>query len=170
LAKRGNLMAIFANYDGIDGEAKDADHDKWIDVLSFDWGVHRPGSEATGQSRRRGAAVVEDFIINIEYEKASPKLLETCLKGKVIPKLEIDLTATYGGARVTYLKYEMKNVAVTSYHVSGEGDESGPPLVVISNNFEEIKVTYSEYDDEGNKAGNVDTRYKVESASKSKKK
>lgn len=28
--------AVFAKYDGFDGEAKDANHDTWIDVLSID--------------------------------------------------------------------------------------------------------------------------------------
>ena len=153
--------AWFAKYDGIDGESKDENHDKWIDVLSIDWGVHKPGGGATGQSRRRGAPVVDDFVITFEYEKAAPKLLEKCLRGEIIPKLEIHLTATYGGARATYLRYEMKNVACTAYDVGGTA-EAGPPTVVVGNNFEEIKVTYTEYDDQGNSQGNVETEYKVE--------
>jgi type VI secretion system secreted protein Hcp len=157
-------MAIFAKYDGIDGEATDANHDRWIDVLSYEWGVHRPGGGVTGQSRRRGSAVIEDFVIVIEYEKASPKLLEKCLRGEIIPTLDVELTSSFGGSRATYLKYELENVAVTSYHVSGSGDEeAGPPVVVINNSFEEIKVTYTEYDSDGTFKGTVETRYEVES-------
>lgn len=154
-------QAWFAKYDGVDGESQDANHDKWIDVLSIDWGVHKPGGGATGATRRRASAVVDDLVITYEYEKASPKILEACLEGKVIPKLEIELTTTYGGARATYLKYEMKNVQCTTYDVSGSAD-AGPPTVVVGNNFEEIKVTYTEYDSEGNKGGNVETTWKVE--------
>ena len=156
-------MAIFAKYDGIDGESKDANHDKWIDVLSIDWGVYHKGKPGSGQSRRRGAPVIEDLVLTIEYEKASPKLLEKCLIGEVIPELEIELTANYGGDRETYLKYEMKNVMARSYQIDASGDdEAGPPLVVIGNNFEEIKVTYTEFDDEGSKKGNVEAKYQVE--------
>ena len=158
-------MAVFAKYDGVDGESKDSNHDKWIDVLSVDWGVHKPGGGATGQSRRRGAAVVEDMTLTIEYEKAAPKLQEKCLKGGIIPKLEVECTATYGGARETYLKYELKNVMVTAVQVNASGnDEAGPPTVVMQNNFEEIKVTYTEFDDEGSSKGNVETEFKVEKA------
>ena len=150
-------MAVFAKYDGVDGESKDAKHDKWIDVLSLDWGSHKPGGGATGQSRRRGAVIVEDLTLTIEYEKAAPKLLEKVLKGEVIPKLEIEQTATYGGARATYLKYELKNVMVTAFQTNASGnDAAGPPTVVMSNNFEEIKVTYTEYDDAGSSKGNVE--------------
>jgi len=158
-------MAVFAKYEGVDGESKDSNHDKWIDVLSVDWGVHKPGGGATGQSRRRGAAVVEDMTLTIEYEKAAPKLQEKCLKGSIIPKLEVECTATYGGARETYLKYELKNVMVTAVQVNASGnDEAGPPTVVMQNNFEEIKVTYTEFDDEGTSKGNVETEFKVEKA------
>ncbi len=160
-------MACFAKYDGIDGESTDDNHDKWIDVLSIDWGAHKPGGGATGQSRRRGAAVVEDLTLTIEYEKCSPKLQEKCLMGEIIPKLEIELTSTYGGARATYLKYELKNVLVTSFQTNASGnDEAGPPTVVIGNNFEEVKVTYTEYDDTGSKKGNVETSFKVEKGTK----
>ncbi len=149
----------FANYEGIDGESRDANHDKWIEILRYEWGVEKPNA-TIGESRRRGAAVVEDLVIEFEYEKASPKLLEKCYKGEVIPEMEIELTATYGGARATYLRYEMKNVLCTMYSVGGSAD-GGPPTVVVANNFEEIKVTYTEYDNEGNSKGTVETEIKV---------
>ncbi len=155
-------MAAFAKYDGIDGEALDKNHEKWIDVLSADWGASKPGGGATGQSRRRGGAIVEDMVLTIEYEKAAPVLQEKCLQGQIIPKLEIEMTSTYGGSRATYLKYELTNVMITSYQTSASGnDDAGPPTVVIGNNFEEIKVTYTEYDDTGKSGGNVETSHKV---------
>jgi type VI secretion system secreted protein Hcp len=151
---------IFAKYDGIDGESVDANHDKWIDVLSYEWGAHRDTSTA-GTTRRRGAAVVEGFVLSFDYEKASPKLEEKLLRGEVIPKLEVELTSTYGGARATYLKYELKNVQITDYEVDGAAGY-GPPSVSFVNSFEEIKVTYTEYDDEGSSQGNVEYSFKVE--------
>jgi len=155
-------MAAFIKYEGIDGECDDANHIKRIDVLLLDWGIHMRGPDLKGQSRRRGAAVVDDLVLTMEYEKAAPKLQEKCLKGEVIPKLEIEFTATYGGARTTYLRYELKNVMVTSFQTNASGnDEAGPPTVVISNKFEEIKVTYTEYDREGKRKGNVETRFKI---------
>jgi len=160
--------AIFAKYDGIDGEAKDSNHDKWIDVLSIDWGMHRPTETgATGATRRRGDVIVEDLMLTVEYEKSSPKLQEKCLMGEIIPKLEIEQTSTYGGARVTYLKYELKNVMITSVSLNASGnDEAGPPTVVVGCNFEEVKVTYTEFDDTGSNKGNVEYNWKVEKGEK----
>jgi type VI secretion system secreted protein Hcp len=159
-------MAVFAKYDGIDGESKDSNHDKWIDVLSIDWGSHKPGGGSTGQSRRRGGVVVEDMRLTMEYEKSTIKLLEKMNLGDVIPKLEIEQTANYGGSRATYLKYEFTNVQVTGLDVSAVGNDDSPPTVSISNNFEEYKVTYTDYDDKGSKGGNAETTWKVEKGEK----
>ena len=146
---------VFAKWDGIDGESADSKHEKWIDILSVDWGAHRPGG------RGRGTAVCEDVTLTIEYEKASPKLMEKLLKGEIIKKLEIEVTSTYDGARATFLKYELKNVLISSFQTSASGGAGDRPTVVVGNNFEEIKVTYTEYGDDGKKGGNVETTWKV---------
>ncbi len=52
---------------------------------------------------------------------------------------------------------------ITSFQVNASGnDEAGPPTVVVGSNFEEIKVTYTEFDDEGRPQGNVEYQWKVE--------
>ena len=92
--------------------------------------------------------------------------METADSGEVIPKLEIEQTANYGGSRATYLKYELTNVQVTAFDVNASGNDESPPTVTIANNFEEYKVTYTEYDSEGNKGGNAETTWKVEKGEK----
>ena len=159
-------MAIFAKYDGIDGESKDANHSQWIDVISLDWGVRQPDRANSGGSRRRAAAIVEDMFLTMDYGKASPKLQEKCLKGAVIPKLEIEFTASYGGARATYLRYELKNVLIKSFQTETSEDPEAPPGVLVANNFEQIKVTYTEFDETGSSRGNVETTHKVGKKSK----
>lgn len=160
-------MAVFIKFDGIDGESQDDKHKQWIDVLSLDWSVHRPGGGATGQSRRRGTTVVNDVNVVMEFEKSAPKLLEANLEGTVNPKVEIELTSNYGGSRETYLKYELTNVLVTSYQISGSGGgDDAVPTCVMSLNFEEIKVTYTEFDSKGKKGGKVETSWKIEEGKK----
>lgn len=153
-------MAIYAKYHGIQGQSQEADHQGWIDILSLDWGAHRQDSSGSG-SRRRSSVMLEDFVLTLAYEKAAPKLQEICLKGKIIPKLEIELTATFGNARATYLKYEMKNVALLSFQTTAEGGDELAPAVIVANNFEEIKVIYTEYDESGSSRGKVETKYKL---------
>ena len=156
-------MAAYIKFDGVDGEALDKDHSKWSDLLSFSQGLHQPGGGATGATRRRGDVILDDINCTKELDKSSPKIAESVCKGKVFPKVEIDLTASYTDAgRVTYYRYELTNVQVTSYNISGGGQSEDVPVEDFSLNFEEIKVTYTENDSKGKKKGNVEYSWKVE--------
>ena len=111
--------------------------------------------------------MLEDITCTKELDKASPKLAESVCKGKVFPKVEIHLTASYtDSGRVTYYAYELKNVQVASYHVGGQGQSESVPVEDFTLNFEEIKVTYTENDSKGKKKGNVEYSWKVEEGSK----
>ena len=160
-------MALFIKFDGIDGEAQDKDHKGWTDLLSFSWGLHKAGSGATGQTRRRGVVTVEDVACTKEYDKSSPKLAEAICLGKVFPKVQIHDTTTYGdGNRAVFLKYELKNVMVSSMNTSASGGGDAVPSDSFSLNFEEVKQTYVEYDAKGGKKGNVEMTWKVEEGEK----
>ncbi|MCA9148178.1 MAG: type VI secretion system tube protein Hcp [Planctomycetales bacterium] len=154
-------MAAYIKFDGVDGECTDKDHKAWSDLLSFSQVVHKPGGGSTGATRRRGSVIVEDISCTKELDKASPKVAESLLNGKVFPKVEIHATASYTDAgRVTYYAYELKNVQVTSYNCNGSAQTV--PTESFSLNFEEIKVTYTENDSKGKKKGNVEYSWKVE--------
>jgi type VI secretion system secreted protein Hcp len=160
-------MAGFIKFDGVDGECQDKDHKNWSPFLSMSQGIHKPGGGATGSTRRRGDTVLEDIQVTKELDKSSPKLAEAVCNGKVFPKVELHFTASYTDAgRVTYLAYELKNVAISSYHVSGAGQADQVPTDSFSLNFEEIKVTYTENDNKGKKKGNVEYSWKVEEGEK----
>ena len=156
-------MAAYIKFDGVDGEAQDKDHKNWSDLASFSQGLMQPGGASTGPTRRRGDVIVEDISANKELDKASPKIAEAVCLGKVFPKVDIHLTASYTDAgRVTYYAYELKNVLVTSYNISGSGQSEDVPMEDFTLNFEEIKVTYTEADEKGSKKGAVEYAWKVE--------
>lgn len=156
-------MAAYIKFDGVDGEAQDKDHKNWSDLASFSQGLTQPGGSSTGPTRRRGDVIVEDIAANKELDKASPKIAEAVCLGKVFPKVDIHLTASYTDAgRVTYYAYELKNVLVTSYNISGSGQSEDVPMEDFTLNFEEIKVTYTEADDKGKSKGKVEYGWKVE--------
>ncbi len=155
-------MAGFIKFEGVEGEAQDKDHKGWSDLASFSQTLHKPGS-GTGPTRRRGDVVLEDIVIVKEIDKASPKLAEAVCKGKVFPKVDIHLTASYtDSGRVTYYAYELKNVQVVNYTISGAMQSDAVPVEDVSLNFEELKATYTETDSKGKKKGNVEYGWKVE--------
>ena len=109
--------------------------------------------------------VVDELLGDVdvvkELDKASPKIAEAVLTGKVFPKVEIHVTASYGDVgRFVYYAYELTNVRVTSYNIGGSGHDV--PTENFSLNFEEIKVTYTERDSDGNAKGNVEYTWNVE--------
>ena len=153
--------AVFLKIDGIDGESQDRDHKDWIDILSFDQGQFTSTAGAGGSARGRGGCQFEDVALSKQLDKSSPKLAEAVCKGQNFPKVEIHLTSAFLGGQV-YYAYELKNVRVSNYHIGGTspGDR---PTENFSLNFEEIKVTYTEYDPStGRSQGNVEYTWKVE--------
>lgn len=156
--------AAYIKFDGVDGEATDKEHKDWINLLSFQQTISRESSATSGSTRARSSAVFEDIVLTKQLDKSTPKLQEAIATGKVYPSVEFELAADYGGSRATYLKYELKNVMVTSYSISGGAD--GVPTEQFSLNFEEIKVTYTEFDSSGTSKGNVETTWKVEEGTK----
>ena len=147
--------AAFLKFEGVDGEATDADHDKWIDVLSIDHSVSR-NIDSSLSTRSSGAVTFSDITVTKELDKSTPKLLEAVATGTVIPNVEFHLTSSQG----TYYAYELKNVMITSYLMSGDADDR--PTEEVTLNFEQIKMTYTEYDSDGKSKGNVEFSWKVE--------
>ena len=111
----------YVKFEGIDGESKSKDHDRWSEIVSFSQPISKPGGGATGSTRRRGDVVLEDIVIVKQLDKASPKLAEAICMGKVFPKVEIHLTGPSEGSTClgTFYAYELTNVMITSYKVSG---------------------------------------------------
>ena len=155
-------MAGFIKFDGIDGESQEQHHKGWSSIDSFSQLINKPG-QGTGQTRRRADVVLEDIHVVKELDKASPKLAESVCKGKVFAKVEIDISASYTDAgRVTYLRYELKNVQVVGYNISGQTQAQDVIKENLTLNFEEIKVVYTENDEKGKKKGNIEYHWLVE--------
>jgi type VI secretion system Hcp family effector len=157
-------LAGYVKFAGVDGEATETNHNKWSELLGFEQGYHQPvPGSTTGPVRRRGDVIVDDIRVEKELDKASPKIAEACLKGKVFPKVEIDLTNHYTDAgNVVYYRIELVNVVVTSYTIWSEDVENEYPTETITLTFEEVKVTYTETDDDGSSKGNTEYEWKVD--------
>ena len=179
--------SAYVKFEGIDGESKIVGHENWSEIVSFSQAISKPSEGATGSSRRRGDVVLEDIIIVKQIDKSSPKLAEKMCKGEIIPKVEIHLTGPSEGSTCqgTFYVYELKNVMITNYEVSGSNPlaysliapapditmpSSGPfivqavdaPVEELSLSFGEIKVTYTECDSAGNAMGSVEYSWNVE--------
>jgi len=158
-------MSAYIKFDGIDGEAKEKGHDKWVEVNSVSWGVDKQvTSGEVGSQRRRGDTKVHDITISKVVDKSSPKIFEAVANGKVFKKVEIHFTATYtDSGQVTYLALELENVHVTSCSIGGHGEGASETCTL---NFTKIKYTYTENDEKGSKKGNVEAGWDTDKADK----
>ena len=66
---------------------------------------------------------------------------------------------------MTYYSIELSNVGIIEYTI-GHSKQADVPTETMSLNFEEIKVTYTEYDSEGKSKGNVEFTWKAEDPDK----
>lgn len=143
-------MAIYLKYDGIDGEATHADHKKWIDVGSLQFGIGRGISTPAGSVANREASEpsVSEVVITKQMDGASPKLFTESATGAVGKDVLIHLVST-GSPGNTYVEYKLSNALISGYSVSSGGDR---PSESISINFTKIQYKFIPYDDK-NKAG-----------------
>jgi type VI secretion system secreted protein Hcp len=153
---------IYIKFEGLDGEVLDENHRDWCELISLDQ-AHSMSISSSGLLRQKVSPIFEDIRIVKTIDKVSPKLAEAVCNGTVYPAVEIHVTAqSFGTSRVTYLAYELKNVLVTSYAVGVTSQSDDAPREEVTLNFEQIKVTYTEFDSTGKTKGNIEYSWVIE--------
>ena len=156
-------MGLYVKMDGIDGEATDSAHAKWIIADSASFPVFRsiPGG-AVDQQRTKGETSLGDITFTRQLDKSSPKLMEACALGKFNKQVIVEFTTMIGGKTETYLKWTLENVVFTGYSIHGNSSGEPLPSEQVSMNYSKITYTYTEFDNQkGTKKGNVETKYEL---------
>ena len=157
-------MAGYLKIADIKGESTDADHESWINVLSVSQSLSRPmKSGISGSTRQRASVTCGDVICTKEMDSSTPKLIEAVCDGRDFDVVNIDVCTSTGGAkRVPYYQWTLHNVRVSSYDVSGQGDDGGVFYETISLNFEKIEWTYDKMGKDGKSTGKIEASWDVE--------
>ena len=130
----------FLKIDGIPGESMDAQHQGWIELSDFSFGVENPTTigSATGAARARNSTA--PFKILKISDVASPALALALAPGKRIPGIVIE--GTKPGGQV-YLKIKLENVMVSSFQMGGSAKGgSGLPTDSITLIYQKIEIEY----------------------------
>lgn len=139
---------MFLKIDGVDGESTNAGHKNWIEIQSWSWGVSQMGGGGGGGGLATGRLTGHVTLIK-RIDKASPLLFKRGSDGTVLPLVTIELTR---GGTQTYLKYELKEVLVSSI-AHGDVDGDGAPDETITLDFTATKLTYTQLDASGKPVG-----------------
>ena len=133
----------FLKIDGIDGESTDDKHRNEIVIESWSWGVSQ---STTAGGARSGKPCAAPMSFSKPVDKASPALAANAVSGMVIPRA-ILIGRKAGEGQQDYLKYELKNVMVTSYQTGGSSQST--PIDQFSLNFASATIEYKPQDPKG---------------------
>ena len=95
---RRAVMAWYAKFDGVDGSSKHKDQQGGATWRREHAAATRRAAAARASAASAARCTSRTSRSGIISDKATPKLLEAAVKGKVFKKVEIHGTATYGDA------------------------------------------------------------------------
>lgn len=154
---------LFMKISGVDGESTKKGFEKWTVIDEVSWGVSTPTGATSGSSRARGAPVLQDLVWSQVMDKSSVKVLDDLLVGRAREGVDIHFTSLFGGNLATFFKMEFENVRFTNFELNGTTGAS--PFVMGAFSFEEVTVTYTQYDKFGSKLGDTIATWQAESGS-----
>jgi len=133
-------MPIYMEIEGVKGDVTAEGHKDWIEVQSFQWGVGRGITSATGGSKDREASApsISEITVTKVSDMASANLLRETLWGEG-KKVKIDFCKTDKDKFEPYYQFELEETLVSGYSVSSGGDR---PTESLSLNF--TKITFND--------------------------
>lgn len=104
-------MSIFLNYEGITGESSDKNHEGWIDVDDFCFGVkrHITSHSSTRNDRESSNAKITDLTLTRRVDRATPNVfLESCCGRGKTAIIRLSKTGSGNGSDA-FVEYTLKN-------------------------------------------------------------
>lgn len=129
----------FLKIEGIKGEATDHKHKGDIEITSFQWGVGRSISSATGGAGA-GKTTIQSFSITKVLDKTSPLLVSAAASGKHYKEAELLFARKAGGKEQDYLYIKMENVLISGVQL-GRGS-NGQPQEKVSFSFQKAEEVF----------------------------
>jgi type VI secretion system secreted protein Hcp len=120
---------MFLKIDGIEGEATDAGHGEWIDVLSVSWGTANSSSRQTSPV---GSGPGTLTLVR-SVDRASARLSEACTSGRSLGRVVLHARSRQGGLD----EYLMDDVSIRSCSQGSAGDR---PTENVTLNFAKIEL------------------------------
>ncbi|MDR2659223.1 MAG: type VI secretion system tube protein Hcp [Spirochaetaceae bacterium] len=106
----------FLQLDGIEGQAADKAHDKWLELVSFSHGgTQNVSIQRSGDVAGRGEFF--PFKFTHAVDKATPKLQLYCMNGNKIAKAVFSYCRVIGGAQTSVYEVTMENVRVSKAEI-----------------------------------------------------
>lgn len=136
---------VFLRIRGIEGESTDLDHQGWIDVASFTYGLSRPPGDPAAidgpqePANHRGLSLVKGA------DRATGVLYMHCNSGQPIDEavLEVTRTAEHG---ISVQEYRLRNVVVTAIQTTGGTRSGARATESVTLHYASVEWTYVRLD------------------------
>ncbi|HEX3435871.1 MAG TPA: type VI secretion system tube protein Hcp [Pseudacidobacterium sp.] len=150
-------MAVdyFLDLDGIQGESQDEKFKDKIQLLSWSWGASNVSSVAGTGGSGAGKVDLSDFSTMTFFDKSTPKLFKSIVKGAHIAKGTLSAVKS-GADGKPYLKVNFTEIFVTGLQMSASSEV---PSVSLSFTYNEIGVDYSLQDEKGTLKSTGEVKY-----------
>lgn len=135
---------------GVQGESHDAKLKDHIDLVSWTWGMMSPRDVSTGHASAK--MKIEDFTIVKRTDRSSPVFIQYLSQNTVIKSGKLKVRKAGGAESLTYYEIEFKNLRVTSFSTSTEGESL---LETVTFAFETATFRYTPQSGTGAKGGGV---------------
>ena len=144
----------YIKFDGVEGEATDANHGGWIEVQNWSHGFDQPSSPTrASQGSTIERANHGDLNFTKYLDSSTDSLLKACWSGKQFETVNMDcLKADGENTAIKFLEIKMEDVIVSNYGISGGGN-GGIPMENISLSYSKVTYTYIQKNKEDGMAG-----------------
>jgi type VI secretion system secreted protein Hcp len=129
-------MPIYLSLDQIQGDVTAEGFVGQIELLSFSHGLSHPQSTTDGVS---GKLSMAEITVTKPTDRASVRLIEAAVLGKVFDKAQIAFVSTDRDMLARYLVVDLSNARVSSAAISSGGDR---PVEQLSLTGEQIRWTF----------------------------
>ncbi|MDR2480848.1 MAG: type VI secretion system tube protein Hcp [Spirochaetaceae bacterium] len=153
----------FLKLDGIEGQASDTKHEKWLDILSFSHGaLQNINVQASSDVQGRGQFI--PFSFTHAVDKATPKLQLSCMKGEVIKQAKFEYCRVLGGSQTPVYEITLNSVRVAKAEIktlNPKSDDvaSQQPVEEVQLVAAEIVVKVMPIKPDGTKDGAIETKW-----------
>lgn len=133
---------MYIQIDQVKGEATDAAHKDWIEILSWSHGFSQPASpvrSSTGSTVER--ANHSDFSITKYLDSSTDDLLKALWEGKQFEKAKFECFRSTEGTPIKYLMVDFEDIVVSNYSLSGGGGDI--PVENLSLAYSKVTYTYN---------------------------
>lgn len=136
---------VFLRIQGIEGESADPDHQGWIDIASFTYGLSRPAGDPTAIGEPQEPANHRGLSLIKGADRATGLLYMHCNSGQPIEEVVLEVTRTTEHG-ISVQEYRLQDVIVTSVQTAGATRSEARATESVTLHYASVEWTYVRLD------------------------